>query len=83
MVKLPISPNTAVNVYWGGAKYGILIGTCRMASAYQFAREWMEENSHYFHVENFPPYQRMWGDENCMKIDYGSYTHYLYCIPLK
>ena len=80
---IPIKAYQPVNVYWGNAGYAILIGTTPMNMAWSLARDWFEQNDHYFHLEYFPPYQRFWGDENCVKIDYGSHAHYLYCIPTK
>lgn len=80
---LPIHDYQPVNVFWGGSGAKILIGTCPFNRASSFAREWFAENDHFFHLEAFPPYQRMWGDKNCVKIDYGSHVNFLYCIPTK
>lgn len=80
---IPIKAYQPVNVYWGCSGYAILIGTAPMNMAWSLARGWFEQNDHYFHLEYFPPYQRFWGTEDCVMIDYGSHAHYLYCIPTK
>lgn len=82
---IPIPANQKVNVYWGaiGSGIGIHIATCQMNDAMRCAREWFQENDHYFNLENFPPYYRMWGTEKILRIDYGSYANYIYCIPVK
>lgn len=78
---IPIPASQNVRVFWGNSNYAIEIGTTPMNMVMGLAREWFAENDHYFHLEHFPPYTRMWGDEKMVTIDYGSYTHFLYCIP--
>ena len=80
---IPIPATEIVDVYWGNSSYAIHITRTQMNMALSLAREWFWENDHYFHPDNFPPYQRMWGDKKCVKVDYGSHAHYLYCIPAK
>lgn len=79
---IPIPATQKVRVLWGNSHYAIEIGQTDMNLALGLAREWFSENDHFFHLENFPPYTRMWGDEKMVTIDYGSYTNFLYCIPI-
>lgn len=69
-----------VNVYWGNDNYAIYIGKTAREYAMKMAFDWFKENDHYFHLENFPPYQRIWGDEYLKMVDYGSHAHYLYFV---
>lgn len=80
---IPITPAKKVMVLWGNPQRGVIhLGTTEMNMAMRIAREWFSENDHFFHLEYFPPYDRMWGDESCITIDYGSHSNFVYCIPI-
>lgn len=78
----PIPATQQVNLFWGNSRFAIQIATCQANDAMREAREWFEENSHYFHLENFPPYQRFLHYPEYVTVDYGSYAHFLYLIPV-
>lgn len=80
---IPIPAYQPVRVFWGNHSYAIEVGTCPMNMVLSFVHEWFEDNEHYFHLEHFPPYRRFWGTEKCVLIDYGSHSHFIYCIPTK
>lgn len=79
---IPIPAPQKVMVMWGNASGAIHIGTTAMNMVMGMAMDWFRENDHFFHLEYFPPYQRMWGDEKLVIIDYGSHNNFLYCIPI-
>lgn len=81
-VGFPLRATQRVNLFWGNSRFAIQIATCQANDAMREAREWFEENSHYFHLENFPPYQQFIDHQEYVTIDYGSYTHFLYLIPV-
>lgn len=81
-VGFPIPATRVVNLFWGNTNYAVQIATCHANDAMREAREWFEENDHYFHLENFPPYQRFINHDGYVSIDYGSYMHFLYMVPV-
>lgn len=78
---VPILAHQPVMVLWGNRNGAIHIGTTDMNLAMGLAMDWFRENDHFFHLEYFPPYHRMWGDEKCVTIDYGSHANFIFCIP--
>lgn len=77
-----MAPDQRVRVLWGNENFAIEIGECQMDKAVGFARMWFAENDHYFHLDKFPPFVRVWGTKRIAYVDYGSYAHFLYCIPI-
>lgn len=78
----PIPATAMVNLYWGNNGYAVKIATCRANDAMREADAWFAENSHFFHLENFPPYRRYLPFEKYTMVDYGSYGNFLYLIPV-
>lgn len=77
-------PYTMVDVYWGSPAWGVFkLGTCAANLAYGMAHVWFNENDHFFHIENFPPYQRVINNGECLVIDYGSHSNFVYLFPIE
>lgn len=72
-----------VRVLWGNPRGVIQVGKTTLDRAMALGREFFQENDHFFHLEHFPPYNRMWWDADVAIIDYGSWTNFIYCIPVK
>lgn len=84
MKGFPINPAyTMVDVFWGNRGYAVKIATCQANDAMAAAWEWFRENDHFFHLENFPPYQRFLDHGTHTVIDYGSHANFLFLIPVK
>lgn len=82
--KYPLIPDhQKVRIFWGGFQSVFEIGSAPMEKVMGVATEWFAANDHYFHLDKFPPFIRKWGNEKMVTIDYGSYVHFLYCIPDK
>lgn len=77
-----LSSEQEVNIYWGNQHYAIYIGKTPMRRAMTLADEWFKENDHFFYLEHFPPYRRFLHHESYIMVDYGSYSNFLYCIPV-
>lgn len=81
-VGFPIPATSMVNLYWGNQHYAIQIATCPANMAMGEAFQWFKENDHFFHLENFPPYQRFLDFGSHVMVDYGSHANFLYLIPI-
>lgn len=74
--------NLPVNMYWGNAHYAVCVARNVLSkNCLIHWKEFLEEYSDYFHIDQFPPYNRLWVEGDTVLMDYGSHEHYLYIIP--
>lgn len=76
-----LSPTHPCDVFWGNDSFAIKVCEAPANMAISAAFEWFKENSHYFHMDRFPPYSRVLTFPGFLWVDYGSHAHFLYVIP--